>query len=470
MFKYIKSPKMSEYYHPLSDFVDVDPNQVIDMYNLPNHGTSSSTSNGQEQNVWSLDNTLWPTSLMGNLTSSSLNGAEHGLFDNSSSSSVPPMFTPTSDADLPLLTPSLTPDLAPSDEFVCPLTDPTEPTTGSPDGAPLVSSLGPPLVSPLGPPLPSASYQMPVMPTVPPPITTDCHRSGPHLAAFPYSTSILNMNASLTSPTSTAGFRSSPISNNFSYHSSSSGYQSAGSPGYQSSLDSYSTPLRKRGHQRNMSEASAVSAASIAHLDFDKLKRDTGISSDTVQAYITGPDPSTGKWTCTYPDCGKMFGRKENVKSHVQTHLNDRPYNCPNCNKCFVRSHDLKRHAKIHTLVKAYACPCGKEFSRQDALTRHRGRGMCIGGLPGVVRKQGKRGRPRKARPDLEERIDKAARTRQNDVVRLNQEVEGEEFNINDFVENPFTPTSPEEDMFAPDSQLDSDWLNHDLKRQSTGG
>ena len=116
-----------------------------------------------------------------------------GLFDNSSSSSVPPMFTPTSDADLPLLTPSLTPDLAPSDEFVCPLTDATEPTTGSPNGAPLVSSLGPPLVSPLGPPLPSASYQMPVIPTVPPPITTDCQSSRPNIhSGFPFSSSVLN--------------------------------------------------------------------------------------------------------------------------------------------------------------------------------------------------------------------------------------------------------------------------------------
>jgi regulatory protein SWI5 len=45
-------------------------------------------------------------------------------------------------------------------------------------------------------------------------------------------------------------------------------------------------------------------------------------------------------------------------------------------------------------------------------LTRHRQRGMCVGGFPNAVRKQARRGRPRKHRPDMEERLMKAARTR----------------------------------------------------------
>jgi regulatory protein SWI5 len=38
---------------------------------------------------------------------------------------------------------------------------------------------------------------------------------------------------------------------------------------------------------------------------------------------------------------------------------------------------------------------------------------MCIGGYKGIVRKTTKRGRPKKHRPELEERQDKAAKTRQ---------------------------------------------------------
>lgn len=51
-----------------------------------------------------------------------------------------------------------------------------------------------------------------------------------------------------------------------------------------------------------------------------------------------------------------------------------------------------------------------------DALTRHKQRNTCVGGIggpEGVEKKETKRGRPRKHRPDTQERRDKASRTRQ---------------------------------------------------------
>lgn len=120
------------------------------------------------------------------------------------------------------------------------------------------------------------------------------------------------------------------------------------------------------------------------------------ISPDEIASFISGPEPQDGKWVCLYGGCGKRFGRKENIKSHVQTHLGDRQYKCFVCYKCFVRQHDLKRHSKIHTGVKPYQCQCGNSFARHDALTRHRQRGMCVGAFEGIVKKVVKRGRPRK--------------------------------------------------------------------------
>ncbi|KAF2850249.1 BTE binding protein-like protein 4 [Plenodomus tracheiphilus IPT5] len=147
-------------------------------------------------------------------------------------------------------------------------------------------------------------------------------------------------------------------------------------------------------------------------LDADASLEYTGIAPEDVQRYISEQDPVTSKWTCLYLDCGKVFGRRENIRSHVQTHLGDRQFKCNGCGKCFVRQHDLKRHAKIHSGNKPYKCPCGAGFARQDALTRHRQRGMCVGGFADAIRKQAKRGRPKKHRPDMEDRMDKATRTR----------------------------------------------------------
>lgn len=139
---------------------------------------------------------------------------------------------------------------------------------------------------------------------------------------------------------------------------------------------------------------------------------ETNITLDDIAQFIEGPDPMDSKWVCRYEDCGKKFGRKENIKSHVQTHLGDRQFRCDHCHKCFVRGHDLKRHAKIHTGSKPYPCLCGNAFARHDALTRHRQRGNCIGAFEGVVKKVVKKGRPRKQRPGMDDRVDKANKTR----------------------------------------------------------
>ncbi|EFX03391.1 c2h2 transcription factor [Grosmannia clavigera kw1407] len=178
------------------------------------------------------------------------------------------------------------------------------------------------------------------------------------------------------------------------------------------SAEEQATMCRRPAHRRNESMASIVSAASIASINIDETRTETGVTLDDIATYIDGPNPVDGKWRCLYDNCNKRFGRKENIKSHVQTHLNDRQYQCPHCQKCFVRQHDLKRHAKIHTGVKPYPCECGNNFARHDALTRHRQRGMCIGAFDGAVRKIGKRGRPRKTRPSVDERRDKSSRTR----------------------------------------------------------
>lgn len=157
--------------------------------------------------------------------------------------------------------------------------------------------------------------------------------------------------------------------------------------------------------------------ASIDSLNLDSRVhasiKQTGVSIDEIASFIHGPDPEDGKWVCLHPGCERRFGRKENIKSHVQTHLGDRQFKCDHCEKCFVRGHDLKRHAKIHTGDKPYECLCGNVFARHDALTRHRQRGMCVGGYKGIVRKTTKRGRPKKHRPEMDDRRDKASRTRQ---------------------------------------------------------
>ena len=150
---------------------------------------------------------------------------------------------------------------------------------------------------------------------------------------------------------------------------------------------------RRRGHARGYSTTSIATNRTYAtdasspqssseedpHYIHDgpvksRGTRQSNISDVTMASYIAGPDPQDHKFECLFPNCGKRFGRKYNIQSHIQTHLSDRPYQCDTCGAGFVRQHDLRRHEKIHGGDKPFVCACRKSFARQDALTRHRQR------------------------------------------------------------------------------------------------
>lgn len=190
-------------------------------------------------------------------------------------------------------------------------------------------------------------------------------------------------------------------------------------PASTAALPTRSRPATSSGATSPIKAALAPRVVTIADLkldaSIDASLEETGITLEDICGYIEGPDPIDNKWICTFDGCMKRFGRKENIKSHVQTHLGDRQFKCNHCNKSFVRGHDLKRHAKIHTGVKPYPCDCGNSFARHDALTRHKQRGMCSGAFVGAVRRAERRGRPRKERPKHGERREKATRARQRE-------------------------------------------------------
>ncbi|KAL1953009.1 hypothetical protein VTO42DRAFT_3780 [Malbranchea cinnamomea] len=117
---------------------------------------------------------------------------------------------------------------------------------------------------------------------------------------------------------------------------------------------------------------------------------------------------SSKKHRC--PFCSTEFTRHHNLKSHLLTHSQEKPYVCQTCQSRFRRLHDLKRHTKLHTGERPHICPkCGRRFARGDALARHnRGTGGCagrrssMGGFAGGVHED-EYGENRAGGPDGEE-------------------------------------------------------------------
>lgn len=99
----------------------------------------------------------------------------------------------------------------------------------------------------------------------------------------------------------------------------------------------------------------------------------------TSNSELAPRSPLTKKHKCPY--CDTEFTRHHNLKSHLLTHSQEKPYLCQQCNMRFRRLHDLKRHSKLHTGEKPHICPkCDRKFARADALARHsKGAGGCAG-------------------------------------------------------------------------------------------
>lgn len=203
-----------------------------------------------------------------------------------------------------------------------------------------------------------------------------------------------------------------PPTNNLMFEQPSYKFPPDGAPQQPPSVSRESPERRVAGNGTNsaLSNIEAINSgnrfgpAALLYATGGPGHRKSMLPPGTVDKYCRGPDQD-GQFECTFENCGKFFRRRYNVRSHIQTHLCDRPYACDVCPATFVRPHDLRRHMKCHATVKPHICPCGQSFTRHDALSRHRQRMICVGGVetPGKPKKApGKRGRPKAKKDNVE--------------------------------------------------------------------
>ncbi|KAL4246881.1 hypothetical protein ABKN59_008674 [Abortiporus biennis] len=108
----------------------------------------------------------------------------------------------------------------------------------------------------------------------------------------------------------------------------------------------------------------------VVPMTVSKVNVTTPSTADASQKRRKQP----ANFACPVPGCGSTFTRHFNLKGHLRSHAEEKPYQCkwPGCGKGFARQHDCKRHEQLHLNIRPYPCEgCKKNFARMDALNRH---------------------------------------------------------------------------------------------------
>jgi len=151
--------------------------------------------------------------------------------------------------------------------------------------------------------------------------------------------------------------------------------QQASQPRYADSSTLYDAAIASSTGSPPGSVSDSFAARGVTRLPPILQVEKQHVTTTATQAASASRRRNDAQFKCPVPGCGSTFTRRFNLRGHLRSHTEERPFVCewPGCGKGFARQHDCKRHQALHGAKSgSHACAgCNKSFSRMDALNRH---------------------------------------------------------------------------------------------------
>ncbi|XP_075935314.1 uncharacterized protein LOC142935080 [Anarhichas minor] len=101
-----------------------------------------------------------------------------------------------------------------------------------------------------------------------------------------------------------------------------------------------------------------------------KPQTDLSVVKNIVPVSDVGHYTGNKLFSCS--KCGKRFGQKHHLQTHMRCHTGEKPFSCSLCGKRFSQKGNLTQHMTIHTRDKPISCSvCGERFTQKGNLTQH---------------------------------------------------------------------------------------------------
>ena len=122
---------------------------------------------------------------------------------------------------------------------------------------------------------------------------------------------------------------------------------------------------------KNLANLSVHIKICSGDLKFDCIKCDKKFPiKSLLKKHISIRHNSEFHFVCNI--CKKGFAKKSDLKTHMNSHSENRPFKCSKCNCCYKSLSNLNQHLKVHSVYGVLECKvCGKKFTRQDCLNDH---------------------------------------------------------------------------------------------------